>query len=146
MSRDLVPSNFFNNFRIPSLFDLDLDEDRWLNLFNDAGSNLSSGLSVSEDDKHVYVEASVPGVDPSNVEVTYDKGVLWIRGQQEQKEEGKNRKFYRRASSSYSYRMAVPGEVDMSKDPQATYKNGIMTVTFDKVPEAQPKKITVKAE
>lgn len=146
MSRDLVPSGFFNTFRIPSLFDLDFDEDRWLNLFNDAGSNLSSGLSVSEDDKHVYVEAAVPGVDPDKVEVTYDKGVLWIRAEQQQSKEDKDRKFYRRASSSFSYRMAVPGEVDMSKDPQATYKNGIMKVTFDKVPEAQPKKITVKAE
>lgn len=146
MARDLVPSSFFNTFRMPSLFDLDWDEDRWLNLFNDTGSNLSSGLSVSEDDKHVYVEAAVPGVDPDKVEVTYDKGVLWIRGEQEQKNEDKNKKFYRRASTSFSYRMAVPGEVDMSKDPQATYKNGIMKVTFDKVPEAQPKKIAVKAE
>lgn len=146
MVRDLVPSGFLNTFRVPSIFDLEGDEDRWLNLFNDAGSNLSSGLSVSEDDKHVYVEAAVPGVNPDNVEVTYDKGVLWIRGEQEQKDEDKNKKFYRRASSSFSYRMAVPGDVDMSKDPQATYKNGIMKVTFDKVPEAQPKKIAVKTE
>lgn len=146
MARDLIPSNFFNSFRFPSLFDLDWDEDRWLNLFNEAGSSWSSGLSVSEDDKHVYVEAAVPGVEPDKVEVTYDKGVLWIRGEQDQKQEDKDRKFYRRASSSFSYRMAVPGEVDMSKDPQATYKNGIMKITFNKIPEAQPKKITVKAE
>jgi len=125
---------------------LDFDEDRWLNLFNDSGSNWSSGLSVSEDDKHVYVEAAVPGIDPDKVEVTYDKGVLWIRGEQEQSKQDKDRKFYRRASSSFSYRMAVPGEIDMSKEPQATCKNGVMKVTFDKVPEAQPKKITVKVE
>lgn len=131
---------------MPSLFDWDWDEDHWLSLFNDSGSYLSSGLSVSEDDKHIYVEAAVPGIEPDKVEVTYDKGVLWIRGEQEQKQEDKNRKFYRRASTSFSYRMAVPGDVDMSKEPKATCKNGIMKVVFDKVPEAQPKKITVKAE
>jgi HSP20 family protein len=93
----------------------------------------------------VYVEASVPGVDPDKIEVSYDKGVLWIRGQQEQ-EKGGDRKYYRKASSSFSYRMAIPGNVDENKDPEATYKNGIMKVTFNKVPEPQPKKIAVKVQ
>lgn len=146
MARELVPSGFFNSFRIPSLFDWDWDEDHWLSLFKDTGSYLSSGLSVSEDDKHIYVEAAVPGIEPDKVEITYDKGVLWIRGEQERKQEDKNRKFYRRASTSFSYRMVIPGDVDINKEPKATCKNGIMKVVFDKVPEAQPKKITVKAE
>jgi HSP20 family protein len=107
-------------------------------------SGLSSGLSVSEDDKYVYVEAAVPGVDPEKIEVSYDKGVLWIRGQQE--EQDKKRKFYRKASTSFSYRLVVPGNIDESKDPEATYKNGIMKVTFNKVPEPQPKKIAVRVQ
>lgn len=144
MGRSLIPANIFNAFRIPSLFDWDWEEDRWFSLFNDTGSNLASGLSVSEDDEHVYVEAAVPGVDPDKIEVTYDKGILWIRGEQEQKKEDKARKFYRRAASSFSYRLAVPGEIDTNKEPEAIYKNGIMKVIFDKIPAAQPKKIAVK--
>lgn len=137
MSRELIPRNFLENI-------WDFDDDL-LSLFDTRStSGLSSGLSVSEDDKHVYVEASVPGVDPDKIEVSYDKGVLWIRGQQEEKD--KDRKFYRKASASFSYRMAIPGNVDESKDPEATYKNGIMMVTFNKVPEPQPKKIAVKVQ
>lgn len=138
MSRELIPRNFLENI-------WDFDDDL-LSLFDTRStSGLSSGLSVSEDDKHVYVEASVPGVDPDKIEVSYDKGVLWIRGQQEM-EKGGDRKYYRKASSSFSYRMAIPGNVDENKDPEATYKNGIMKVTFNKVPEPQPKKIAVKVQ
>ena len=136
MSRELIPRNFLENI-------WDFDDDL-LSLFDTRStSGLSSGLSVSEDDKHVFVEASVPGVDPDKIEVSYDKGVLWIRGQQEQ--EG-SRKYYRKASTSFSYRMAIPGNVDEAKDPEATYKNGIMKVTFNKVPEPQPKKSAVKVQ
>lgn len=138
MTRELIPRNFLENI-------WDFDDDM-LSLFDTRStSGLSSGLSVSEDDKHVYVEASVPGVDPDKIEVSYDKGVLWIRGQQEQERDG-GRKFYRKASSSFSYRMAIPGNVDGDKDPEATYKNGIMKVTFNKIPEPQPKKIAVKVQ
>jgi HSP20 family protein len=138
MSRELIPRNFLENI-------WDFDDDL-LSLFDmRSTSGLSSGLSVSEDDKHVFVEASVPGVDPDKIEVSYDKGILWIRGQQEQ-EKDQSRKYYRKASTSFSYRMAIPGNVDVDKDPEATYKNGIMKVTFNKVPEPQPKKIVVKVQ
>ena len=99
MSRELIPRNFLENI-------WDFDDDL-LSLFDTRStSGLSSGLSVSEDDKHVYVEASVPGVDPEKIEVSYDKGVLWIRGQQEEKEN--DRKYYRKASASFYYRMDIP--------------------------------------
>jgi len=139
MARELIPRNFLENF-------WDFDDD--LLSFFDSRSmgSISSGLSVSEDDKHVYVEAAVPGVEPDKIEVSYDKGALWIRGQQEQEKEDKNRKYYRKASSSFSYRLAVPGNIDEKKDPEATYKNGVMKITFDKIPETQPKKIAVRVQ
>lgn len=137
MSLDLIPRSFLDlPSRLPSIFD---DED-WRSFMP------SSGLTVSEDDKHVYIEAAVPGIDPDKIEVTYDKGVLWVRGNQQQKEEDKDRKFYRQASSAFSYRVAVPGNVDENSEPDASCKNGMMTIKFNKVPETQPKRINVKSE
>lgn len=103
-----------------------------------------SGLSIYEDEKNIYVEAAVPGIDPKNVEVTYDKGILWVKAEKEEEEKGK--KYYRKASSSYSYRVLVPGNLDPNKEPQADVKNGIMTVAFTKTAEAKPKKIQIKAK
>lgn len=131
----LVPRSFFDFPRFPSLWD---EEDFW------SLSSVPSGLSVSEDDKHVYVEAQVPGVAPEKIEVTYDKGMLWIKGQQEQEE--KNKKYYRKAASSFSYNLRLPETVSDTSEPKATCKNGIMKVVFEKTPEVKPKKIQVSQE
>ncbi|MDE2312050.1 MAG: Hsp20/alpha crystallin family protein [Patescibacteria group bacterium] len=137
MPFDLIPRSFLGPSRWQNWLD---DEADWSSFLP------SSGLTVSEDDKHVYVEAAVPGLDPDRVEVTFDKGVLWVRGNQSQEDKDEHKKFYRRASSAFSYRVAVPGEIDNSKEPEATCKNGVMKVTFAKVPQVQPKKIAVRKE
>lgn len=140
MSDDLVPKSFwsFPSFRLPTFSEIDREED-WLTL-----PGFSNGLSVSEDEKNVYVSAALPGVDPDKIEVTFDKGYLWIKGNADESESEK--KFYRKASSSFSYRIAVPGDLDQNKEPQAKCKNGVMTVEFAKIPKTPPKKIQVKAE
>lgn len=104
--------------------------------------NVPGGLSISEDEKNVYVEAAVPGIEPDDVEITYDKGMLWIKGESKKEEERK--KYYRRATNSFSYRVAVPGDIDQNVEPEAEYKNGIMTVAFAKSPKTEPKRIAVK--
>jgi HSP20 family protein len=106
--------------------------------------SMPSGISISEDDTHVYVDVAVPGVDPKDVDITFDKGMLWVKG--EVKEEEKKKKYYRKATSSFSYRVAVPGEIDSNQDPEAKPWHGMMRVSFVKSKASQPKKITVKAE
>lgn len=122
-------------WRLPTLYE-DLEEDLL------SSTTTINGLSISEDEKNVYVEASLPGIDPKDIEVTFDKGVLTVSGEKE--EEERKKKYYRKASSSFSYRALIPGEVDPSQAPTAEAKNGVMKVTFVKVPESQPKKINVK--
>lgn len=132
MSGYLLPRSFWG---FPSLLE-EVDEDLL------PSTAAISGLSLSEDDKNVYVEAAVPGIDPKNVDITFNKGILTVTG--EKTEEEKKKKYYRKASSSFSYRVLVPGEIDQNKELKAEAKNGVMTVTFVKIPKSQPKKIAVK--
>lgn len=104
-------------------------------------NNFLNGLSISEDDKNVYVEAAVPGINPKDVDVTFNKGVVTIRASK--KEEEKEKKFQRKATSSFYYRVA-PSDIDPKAEPTAVCKNGVMKVTFSKSLEAKPKKIAVK--
>ncbi|MBS0616469.1 MAG: Hsp20/alpha crystallin family protein [Verrucomicrobia bacterium] len=104
----------------------------------------SSGLSVSEDEQNVYVEAAVPGLKPEEIEVSYDQGILWIKGEKKEQTEDKSKKFYRKAMTSFSYRIAVPGNVDESKPLEATCKNGIIRIVFPKAKQAPSKKIPIK--
>jgi HSP20 family protein len=104
-----------------------------------------TGLDISEDEGHIYVEAAVPGVDPKEIELTYDKGILWIKAEAKN-EEKKGRKVYKMAQRSFQYSVGVPGEIDESHDPEATYRNGLMLIKFAKAKKAQPKRIQLKAE
>lgn len=137
---DLVPMSFWRFPRLSSAWeDIEDIED----LFPAIPTNAPlSGLSISEDDIHIYVEAAVPGVDPKAVDITVHKGILWIKG--EIKEEEKKKRYYRKATSSFSYRVALPDSVDSTQDPVAVCQNGVMKVTFVKSPKTQPKKIAVK--
>jgi len=140
MAHDLIPRNFlsFPSIQLPSIWN---DDDDWL-----TAPSSPSGLSVSEDDKKIYIEASLPGIDPENIEITTQDGYLWVRGEMKEEDKDKNRKYYREATKSFSYRVAIPGDIDNSIDPVATYKHGIMTVAFMKSPKSQPKKIQIQLE
>ncbi len=123
--------------RVPSMFD-EMDD---LLSFPQTQSN---GLSISEDDKNVYVEAAIPGINPKDIEVTMDRAMLWIRGQAREEEQDKKRKFYRRAAQEFSYRIAIPKNVDANVEPQVSYENGMIRITLAKTPQTPPKKLTVK--
>jgi HSP20 family protein len=122
---------------LPSLWN---DDDNWMSPLN-----INSGISISQDDKHIYVSASLPGVNPKDVEVNVEDDYVWIKGEVEQEEEDKKKQYLRRALQSFSYRVAVPGDVDQNVEPEATSKHGVMTIKFAKSPKAAPKKITVKS-
>jgi HSP20 family protein len=115
------------------------DEDFW------PATNSGGNVSISEDDKNLYIEVAVPGIDPKDVDITVKDGEVWVQG--EHKEEVKNdkRKYYRRAAQSFSYRVAVPADVDPNVDPVASIKHGMLTLTFTKQVKAQPKKIQIKS-
>ena len=96
MAYDLVPSRLlsFPSLQIPSIWN---DDDDWL-----TSPSSPSGLSVSEDDKKIYIEASLPGIDPKNIEITFQDGYLWVRGETKEEEKDKSKKYYRQASKSFS--------------------------------------------
>lgn len=133
MALDIVPGSLW---RFPISRTLWEDDDDY------SMTSAPSGLSIAEDDTHVFIEAAVPGIDPKDVEITFDKGILWIKG--EKKEEEKSKKYYRKATSSFSYRVTVPGDIDFNTEPEATTKHGVMTITFTKAAKSLPKKITIK--
>lgn len=140
MAYDLVPNNWFSfpSIKIPSIWN---DEDDWITT-----SSGPSGLSISEDETKVYIEASLPGIDPKNIDITFQDGYIWIRGEEKEEERDKSRKYYRHASKAFSYRVAVPGDIDHNIEPSAIYKHGVMTISFMKSPKSQPKKIQIKSE
>lgn len=120
---------------------------RWPNVWEDedwaAPALGSDNLDVFETKDQLVVKANVAGIDPDKVEITFEKGVLNISGREEV-EEKEGKKYYKKATRSYSYRVAVPGNINLSVEPEAKVEHGIVSVSFTKAEEAKPKKIAIK--
>ncbi|MEC7839811.1 MAG: Hsp20/alpha crystallin family protein [Chlamydiota bacterium] len=133
-----VGRSAFDTFfhRLPSLFEEGFGED-----FETISS---SNITLSEDDEYVHVEANLPGLREEDIEIVLDKGVLWIKGEKEDSEDNKERKYHYRANRSFSYHVTLPGEVCENTEPHAVFKDGVVKINFKKATEERPKKISIK--
>jgi HSP20 family protein len=113
----------------------------------EASLSAAPAVDVSETDKAYEITAELPGMDEKNVEVKLANGVLTIKGEKRDEKEEKRKDYYMRERSFGSFQRSfqVPDGVDADKI-EANFKNGILTVTLPKSPEAQKaeKKIAVK--
>lgn len=103
----------------------------------------NSGISLYEDENNIYIEAALPGIDPENIEVNMEKGVIWIKGEQKRKED-EGVRYHLRSSSSYSYRIPLPSQIDEQATPEASCSDGMLTITFPKGKTETTKRIQVK--
>lgn len=125
--------------RWPSLWE---EEEEWPEL------TVSEGLDVYETADEVVVKAAVPGVPADKVEVTFEDGVLRIRGKVEESEEEKKRKkvVYRaQRMAAFDYTTTLPRPVEAEK-LTAELSDGVLTVRAPIAAQAKPKKIAVKTK
>lgn len=102
-------------------------------------------VDVTEEDKRYILHADVPGVDPKDIEVTLEDGVLTVRGSRsdEKKEEGNGYRRVERVTGNFFRRFALPDTADPDKISAET-KNGVLEVIIPKQPKVEPRRITVK--
>lgn len=103
-------------------------------------------LDVREQDGQVVVEASLPGANPDNLDVSIEDGILTIRGEtkSEREEQKENYLLKERREGSFYRAVRLPASVD-PEQAESDYHDGILKITLPKMPEKQPKKIQVKA-
>ena len=103
-------------------------------------------VDVYEDKEKITVEAEVPGMKPEDVEITVDKTVLTIKGNQVVKDKTKKRDYWRveRSSGSFVRSFTLPSSVE-AENIQASYDNGILIVHIPKKSEVVPRRIEIKS-
>ncbi len=102
-------------------------------------------LDITEDENNFYVKASLPGVNPEDMEVTVHGDVLTIRGEMKQENENKSEQYYlrERRYGTFSRSVTLPASVK-SDQVDAEYHNGVLTLTLPKTDEVKPKRIQIK--
>ena len=123
-------------------------------LFTSFGDSESSGatagwrpnVDIQEYTDRFQLFIDLPGVDPSEVDITLDNGVLTVSGERRfprpvegeqvitRRSERGHGRFYRR--------FALPDTVD-SQNVKATGRDGVLEITIPKQAKAQPRRIEV---
>lgn len=93
----------------------------------------------------LVLKASVPGVDPENVEITIEGDTLTIRGETKSPLENVDYHIQERTYGPFGRTLTlnVPVDVDQA---EATFDNGELTLTIPKAEAVRPKVITVKSK
>src|SRR5262245_62858035 len=104
-------------------------------------------VDISETQEALTIRAEVPGIEPKELQVTLENGILTLRGEKRQAMEQNNERLYRseRHYGSFTRSLRLPANVDSSK-VTATFKNGVLTIVMLKTAEARGKVIPVTVE
>ncbi len=112
-------------------------------------SGFSPSIDVREDDENFTVRVEIPGIDEKDVEVQVTEDAVIIKGEkkEEQEDKGKDYCCMERTYGSFHRTIRLPSTVNREA-VDASFKNGVLTVTLPKIgePETKAKKIPIKAE
>jgi HSP20 family protein len=101
-------------------------------------------VDVFEDKEGIKLTAELPGVKAEDVKISLENQTLTLRGEKKQIAEETVEKVHRyeRSYGSFERTFTLPSTVVCEKI-QATFEDGILTVTLPKVEKAKPREIPV---
>lgn len=102
-------------------------------------------VNVYETKEAVVVESALAGIDPNNVEVSVENGLLSISGDTKKEHEVEEKNYYRKEVRSGSFRRQIPLPTAVDEEKvEAIFEDGMLKITCPKVSVVEPKKINVK--
>jgi HSP20 family protein len=101
-------------------------------------------IDIREEDNRFVIFADIPGVDPKDIEITMEKGILSIKGERKAEASEQNGKLTRieRSHGRFYRRFALPDSAD-AEGINAAGRNGVLEVSIPKRPETAPRRISV---
>jgi HSP20 family protein len=116
---------------------------------NSATAQWSPAVDVREYSDRFQLLLDVPGVDPKDVEITLDNGVLTVSGTRQDERTVASRgsdqpqqQRIERPLGAFYRRFILPDTVD-AENVKATGRLGVLEIVIPKHPKAQPRRISV---
>ncbi len=115
-------------------------------LYRRAGESVgwTPACDIYEDGEEIVVRAELAGVEPKDVEVRFENGVLTLKGERKLEREEARDGYHRveRSYGTFTRAFSLPASIDAEKI-RAESKHGVLLVHLPKKPEAKPKSIQV---
>ena len=111
----------------------------------DAAADWIPSVDVKEEAERFVIHADVPGVDPKDIEVSMEEGILTLSGERktEKREEGEGWTRVERLSGKFLRRFTLPETAD-AEGISAHGQNGVLEIIIPKQAKPAPRKIAVK--
>ncbi|MGI9335670.1 MAG: Hsp20/alpha crystallin family protein [Gammaproteobacteria bacterium] len=108
------------------------------------GGNWMPAVDIREDGASYALAVDVPGVNPNDIEVTLEDGVLTIKGERKREYDEKGNGYTRteRVHGSFVRRFSLPETVNADA-VTAKGKDGVLTIVIPKQAKVEPRRITV---
>lgn len=102
-------------------------------------------FDVREESDRFVLHADLPGVDPRDIEITMENGVLTVRGERTTQASSSQEGYRRveRATGRFYRRFTLPDTVD-SEGVKASGNNGVLEIAIPKQEKVQPRRIQVE--
>jgi len=109
-------------------------------------SHWRPAVDIKEEKDRFVILADLPGVDPKDIEVTMESGVLTLKGERASDKEESHEGYKRveRIRGTFYRRFSLPDTADADRI-EAKGKNGVLEITLPKSEKGQPRKIAVKS-
>ncbi|MFB3895651.1 MAG: Hsp20/alpha crystallin family protein [bacterium] len=104
-------------------------------------------VDIYETKEAVVIDAELPGMKQSDIEVSVTDNTLTIKGEKKQEKNTQEENFHRveRIYGSFSRSFTLPVGVHAEKI-KAVYKDGVLKITLPKAEEVQPKQIPIEVK
>jgi HSP20 family protein len=102
-------------------------------------------VDIYEDEDSVSLRFELAGVEPKDVDVRFENGVLTVKGERKLEKQDKRENYHRveRSYGTFTRSFSLPGTLDPERI-KAEAKNGVLEITLPKKAEAKPRAIQVK--
>jgi HSP20 family protein len=99
-------------------------------------------VEVHEQEKEFVVTADLPGLEQRDVEVSFQNGIVTLKGERRTEQNG-NTLYSDRWSGTFEREITLSPDVDADQI-SATFKNGVLTVRLPKKPDRLPRRIQIQ--
>ncbi len=111
---------------------------------NVSATNWTPAVDIKELENEFIISADVPGIDPKDIEIQLEDGVLSIKGERHTNSVDEKDAYKRveRNHGQFSRRFSLPESADAEKI-KAKSNNGVLELTIPKTEKVKPRRITV---
>ena len=101
-------------------------------------------LDVVKKGDDFTIFASLAGVEPEDIQVSIEEGVLTIKGQTKADDEGQDADYLmrERREGAFCRALRLPDSLDIDK-AHTHYANGVLSITFPRVEAQKAKRLTI---